>query len=143
MNETRALATRQTLTPKTWEMIQSVAPVMQKARLFGVSSTEQAAAIMLKGHELGIGLAASFEFIVVIQGKPSLVPRGALALVLQSDLLEGMKVSDEPNACTVWMKRKGGLEYQLTYTLEQAQKAGLVKPNSAWESYGPNMLRWR
>ena len=142
MSETRAMTTRN-LTPDVWHMIEAVAPVIHKSRLFGVTSPEAAAAIALKGYELGFGIAASFEFIVVIQGKPALIPRGALALVLQSGLLEGMEIKDEPNACTVWMKRKSGIEYRLTYTMEQARKAGLVKPNSAWESYGPNMLRWR
>ncbi len=142
MAETRALVTRN-LTLDTWRMIEAVAPVIHKSRLFGVTSPEAAAAIALKGYELGFGIAASFEFIVVIQGKPALIPRGALALVLQSGLLESMEIKDEPTACTVRMKRKGGIEYQLTYTMEQARKAGLVKPNSAWESYGPNMLRWR
>ena len=136
------LAVRQ-LTPTVWQTIQAVAPSMHQSRLFGVTSPEQAAAIMLKGFELGIGLAASFEFIITVQGKPSLIPRGALALIHRSGELAGMKIEDKPDSCTVTMKRKGGFEYTLTYSLEDAKRAGLVKPGSAWEAYGPNMLRWR
>ena len=54
------------LTPSTWEMITAMAPAMHASRFFGVSSPEQASAIMIKGYELGLGLAASFEFITVI-----------------------------------------------------------------------------
>lgn len=139
---TRELAIRP-LTPDIWRMIESIAPVLHRSRLFGVTSPEAAAAIALKGYELGLGIAASFELIQVIQGKPTLSPRGALALILQSGLLDGIKIDDQTDRCTVYMKRKDGLEYQLTYTIEDAKKAGLVKPDSAWEKYGPNMLRWR
>jgi len=136
------LAVRQ-LTPTVWQTIQAVAPSMHQSRLFGVTNPEQACVIMLKGFELGLGLAASFEFVQVVMGKPALSPKGALALIHRSGELAGMKIEDKPDSCTVTMKRKGGFEYTLTYTLEDAKRAGLVKPGSAWEAYGPNMLRWR
>ena len=144
-----ALATRQQLNPTIWETITAVAPVMKDSRLFGVSTEAQAAAIMSKGYELGLTLTASFEFITVIQGKPTLSPRGALALVQQSGLLAAMKIEDlkddkgQPSACRVSMKRAGGFEYMAEFTMEDAKRAGLVKPDSAWQSYPANMLRWR
>jgi hypothetical protein len=140
---TTALIVSKPLTPSTWEMISSIAPAMHQSRLFGVASAEQAMAIMLKGYELGLSLTASFEFVQVVQGRPALSPRGALALILQSPELEDMKIEDKPGACTVWMKRKNGFEYTCTYTLEDAKKAGLVKDDSGWKKYEANMLRWR
>ena len=105
---------------------------------------------MAKGFELGLTLTASFEFITVIQGKPTLSPRGALALVQQSGLLESMKIEETkdannggPYACTVYMKRKGGFEYTASFSMEDAKRAGLVKSGGAWEAYPSNMLRWR
>lgn len=149
MSSTTALATRQQLNPSIWETIQAVAPVMKDSRLFGVSTEAQAAAIMAKGFELGLTLTASFEFITVIQGKPTLSPRGALALVQQSGLLESMKIEETkdakgaPAACTVYMKRRGGFEYTASFSMADAQRADLVKKGSAWETYPSNMLRWR
>ena len=35
------------------------------------------------------------------------------------------------------------MAYTLTYTMDDARRAGLVKPDSAWETYPANMLRWR
>ena len=137
------------LTPDTWGMIEKIAPVMQKSRLFGVATAEQAMAIMLKGHELGLQLAASFEFVVVIQDKPSLIPRGALALILNSSEYASMSIDDQrtdkgqPTACVVTMKRKNGFSYTATYTMEDAQRADLIKPGSGWAKYPANMLRWR
>ncbi len=147
--ETSALTIYRPLTPDTWQMIQSVAPAMHQARLFGVASAEQAMAVMLKGYELGLGLAASFEFIQVVEGKPAISPRGALALIMQSPLCAGVRIDDiqdekgNPTACTVWMKRTNGFEYTVTWTMEDARRAGLVKAKGAWESYPANLLRWR
>lgn len=137
------LAAQRELTPTQWEMITAIAPTMHKARLFGVSSPEQAAAIMLKGYELGLGLTASFEFVHVIQGKPTLSPRGALALILQHRECAGVEIADGNDACTVTMKRTNGFSYTATFTLKDAEVAGLVKPDSGWAKYPANMLRWR
>jgi len=140
---------RNQLTPSTWQMIEAVAPAMHQARLFGVSSPEQAMAIMLKGHELGLGLTASFEFIHVIENKPALSPRGALALVLAHPEYDGIEIQDKadakgnPTACTVQLKRKNGLCYEITWTMEDAKRAGIVKSGGNWEKYPANMLRWR
>lgn len=148
---TTALAVRvpQQLNGDIWQTITAVAPVMKDSRLFGMATEAQAMAVMAKGYELGLTLTASFEFIQVIEGKPALTPRGALALVMQSGLLENLKIEDlkdgagVPSACRVTMKRRGGFEYVAEFTMEDAKRAGLVKPNGAWEKYPANMLRWR
>ena len=130
-------------------MISAVAPAMHGARLFGVSNAEQAAAIMLKGYELGLGLTASFEFVQVVQGKPTLSPRGMLALIQTSPECAGIKVVDDvdpkgqPYSCTVTMKRRNGFEYTTSFTMDDAKRAGVVKPDGAWTTYPANMLRWR
>ena len=149
MNTTALAVRKQELNFDIWQTITAVAPVMKDSRLFGVASAEQAMAIMAKGYEMGLTLTASFEFISVIQGKPTLSPRGALALVQQSDLLTGIKIEDvkddkgAPYACRVWMRRKSGFEYTAEFTMDDAKRAGLVKPDGAWTTYPANMLRWR
>jgi hypothetical protein len=137
------------LTPETWQMIAAVAPAMHQARLFGIANPEQGMAIMLKGYELGLGLTASFEFVQVIQGRPTLSPRGMLALIQQSPECVGLKVEDiaddkgAPYGCRVTMKRRNGFEYTATFTMDDARRAGLVKAGGGWESYPANMCRWR
>lgn len=144
-----AIVVRQQLSPSVWEMITSVAPALHQSRLFGVSSADQAKAIMLKGYELGLSLTASFEFIQVVMGKPTISPRGALALILSSPLCDGVKIEDQadakgnPTGCRVWMKRGNGFEYTVTWTMADAEKAGVIKPDSGWSNYPANMLRWR
>lgn len=137
------------LTPQIWQMISQMAPVMWKSRLFGVVSQDAAAAIMLKGYELGLSITASFEFIHVIQGKPGLSPRGALALLHSHPDIEKVEIkrltkedgSYLGHSCTI--KRKNGFEYTAQFTLEDAKRAGLVKPDSGWIKYPEQMCMWR
>lgn len=141
-------ATRE-LTPSIWKMIETMAPVMYKAHLFGVTGPEQAAAIMLKGYELGLSITASFEFIQVIDGKPGLAPRGAMALLHSNPLLKEIKITRLENGgkftgYECFMSRAdNGFSHTSRFTLEMAQRAGLVKPNSNWQKYEENMCLWR
>jgi len=136
------------VTGNVWQVIKDIAPVAQASRMFAVSE-EQAAIVMLKGHELGLGLVAAFEFIHVINGKPSISPKGALALIHQSGELDSLSIidneDDQGNAlsCSVVMRRTNGVEYGTTYSVADAAKAGLIKPEGAWTTYPGNMCRWR
>ena len=145
---TTSLAVRE-LTPNVVEMAVMLAPIFKDSRLFGVATEAQAAAICLKGYELGLSLTASFELIHVIDSKPTISPRGALALILNSPLLENLEIKDEsdskgvPTACTVTMKRKNGFSYTARFSMEDAKRANLIKSGSGWEKYPANMLRAR
>jgi len=100
------------------------------------------------------------KFLHIIDGKPSLAPAGAWALVLSSGLLEDYEINDQvdeggrPTACTVTVKRRGlSKPYSVTYTLDDARAAGLtegslkangeIRKAGNWEKYTANMLRWR
>ena len=148
-NEAKALVPYQALTPQTWQMIMAVAEPIHKSRLFGTSSPEQAAAIMLKGYEMGLSLTSSFEFIDSFLGKTGLKPRGALALIQQSPLCARLEIEDQdddqgtPWACRVTMERTNGFSYTVTVTMDDARRADLVKEKGNWEHWPANMLRWR
>ena len=158
MNNDNALVLSQNreLTPAVWGMLKEIAPVMHVSRLFGMSSPEQATAIMLKGYELGLSVTASFEFVQVVEGKPSLSPRGALALIQSKGILDALKISDIMKddkyfGAECYMKR-GNTEYTARFTLDDAKRAQLTEgsPTSTgkrgygnWEKYPTNMCTWR
>jgi hypothetical protein len=140
-------ATRE-LTPGIWQMIEKMAPVMHRAHLFGVTSPDQAAAIMLKGYELGLSMTASFELVQVIQGKPALSPRGAMAILLSSPLQNGIRIvrlEDKGKfvGYECYMERTNGFGHTARFTMQDAQIAGLIKPDSGWQKYPENMCLWR
>jgi hypothetical protein len=121
-------------------------------RFMGITK-ESAVSVYLKGWELGFKMTAAPEFIYPIQGKPALSPRGHLALIHNSGIFQGdgcFRVKDlrddkgKPVGCTVYMKRgDSNVEYEITFTLDEAKAAGLIKSDSGWEKYPSNMCRWR
>ena len=137
------------VTPTIWNMIKEMAPVMHQARLFGVASPEAAAATMLKGYEIGIGFTASFELIQVVMGKPALSPRGALALLHNAPEISKITItrlvdgSGKFSGYECYMKRTNGFDFTARWTMEDARRAGLVKPDSGWTNYPENMCMWR
>ncbi len=153
-----AVIEKHELTPAIWDMITGMAPVMHNSRLFGVASQDQAAAIMLKGYELGLPVTASFEFINIIDGKPTLSPRGALALINSKDVLDEYKLNrlTEPKTgaffgyeCTM---KRGKTSFTARFTMDDARRAQLTEgsPTSSgkrgygnWEKYPENMCMWR
>lgn len=129
-------------------LIWALAPAWTESKWFGIRSAESAVVVMAKAFELGFPITTAFEYIYVIttQGGTRLVlsPKGALALIYRSRLMLKFEVKEKPGSCTVFMSRKdNGYGFELTYTLDMAKAAGLVKPKGAWESYPQNMLRWR
>lgn len=117
--------------------------IMHTSRLFKTDNAEGAAAIMLKGYELGLPMTAAFDFIHNIKGKLSLSPAGALALIHASGQLKELTFDEQPDSCTVTMTRTNGITYTSKFTMAMAAQADLIKPGGNWTSYPANMLRWR
>jgi len=156
--EEKYLIAQSQTTMETVQVIQSLAPIVAAARMFGVSES-QAAVVMLTGHELGIGLAAAFQFVHVIDSKPSISPKGLLAMIHRSGLVD-VKVTRLPEdkakpliGYECWMKRRSsGFGHTARFTLEDATRALLTEgsPTSGgkrgygnWEKYPENMCMWR
>ena len=144
-----ALMSSREMSIGVWHMINTVANDVYRSRLFPVSSPQQAAAIMLKGYEIGLGLMASFEFVQVVKGHVGLSPKGALALLHNNTRITKIKLTrltDEKHKfigyeCT--MTRDSGFSHTERWTLDDAVIAGLMKPDSNWEKYPENMCKWR
>jgi len=141
------LSSERFVTPGVLDMFDRMAPVLATSRLMGVTRKEEAYAIMLKGYEIGLSITASFEFVQVIQGKPSLTPRGAMALLLSSKAVkvEINRLADKDKfigyECV--MIRDTGFTHTARFTMADAERAQLVKPDSGWAKYPENMCMWR
>ena len=141
------LSSERFVTPAVLDMFDRMAPVLARSRLMGVMRTEEAYAIMLKGYEIGLSITASFEFVQVIQGKPSLTPRGAMALLLSSKAVkvEINRLADKDKfiGYECIMTRDTGFTHTARFTMADAERAQLVKPDSGWQKYPENMAMWR
>lgn len=142
------VAYNRVVSPTEWQTIREIAPAMHQARLFGVNSADQAAAIMLTGYEVGFGLTAAFEFIQIIKGKPSISPRGMMALIHRSGELKSFDLTEiqkngKFHGYSCRMERKSGFAFSDSFTLDDARNADLMKDDSGWIKYPKNMCRWR
>lgn len=133
-----------TLDVSTLTLIQMLAPSFHACRWYGLTSPEQAIVLMTKAVELSIPYTAAFDFFDVIEGKPTLKPKGALALIYRSRLVDVLKIEQLPDRCTIVMKRRDqDLTYTSIFTVEDAERAGLIKPDksgAAWNKWLPDML---
>ena len=94
-------------------------------RFQGEDKAEDATAAMLYGMELGLNPIQSLQRVIPIHGMPSLEARTMVAL-LQA---KGYKVktrAQSDDSVTVWGKDLDGEEYETTWTIERATKAGYV-----------------
>jgi hypothetical protein len=111
---------------------------------------------ILTGYELGLPMMSALKYVYAIPTAGgttmSLAPKAVLALIYNSGIVEDFEIIDmedeggNPVGCTVIGKRKdnwSGDPYEATFTLEDAEKAGILKAGGAWESYPANMCRWR
>ena len=132
-----------------WELIQRQCKAFLESNYLPdhIQNLAQAITIAWKGHELGIQPLQAFSSITVIKGKPCLSSELMLALIYQR--VKGAKVTFKTPAdkqhleCTVEMQRSGGEAQSFRFSIEDAKRADLIKPNSAWLKYPASMLRAR
>jgi len=107
-----------------------------------IKTPAQAVAIILTGQELGLPPMKSLRLINVIQGKPCLAAELQLALFKQRGGRAQWVASDESHA-TITLTHPNGDTHTETFTLADADRAGLLKKGGNWTTYPKIMLRWR
>lgn len=116
-----------------------------------VNSPEKAVVIAMKGKELGLATMASFDFIDVIAGKPSLKPKSMAALVRKGGVKyktikdfepivdsNGNKIDYE----TIIRFYRDGIEEDVKYTYKDATLMGLTGKDN-WKKQPGVMMYWR
>jgi len=96
--------------------------------------------IMLAAREYGIKPAQALNGgLQIIEGKVELSARMMSALIRKAG--HELKIEDGENFCKVWGKRRDtGEEHEVKYTMEMAQRAGLIKDKGAWKKTQEDML---
>jgi hypothetical protein len=109
------------------------------------SKPDAVCAVILYGHELGLGPMQSLNTINIIGGRPSLSPEGMRALVLSAG--HRIRVSGDDESATAQCHRREWPADEWTshtFTMADAQRADLVgKPGSSWKKYPRAMLMAR
>jgi hypothetical protein len=105
---------------------------------------QDALIVLMAGRELGFAPMQSMRMLSVIKGKVTLSADATVALVRRSgECIEWRCVETTAQRATYTTRRKGDTEpTTLTWTIEQAQRAGLAG-GQGWRSYPEAMLRAR
>ncbi len=108
-----------------------------------IDTTEKAVAVMLKGRELGWPPMRAFQYIHIIEGKPTLAAEGMLALIY--DLVPGaiIRIVETTNErCVIDAARPGQPPTRFIFSIEDAQRAQVMGKDN-WRKYPRAMLRAR
>jgi len=95
------------------------------------------------GLQLGIPMTQAIQDIAVVNGRPTLYGDGLLAAVQGHKDYEYIKEVGDEKSATCTLKRRGHDECTVTFTQEDAKKAGLWGKPGPWLSYPKRMLQMR
>lgn len=108
-----------------------------------VNTAEKALAIIMAGQELNIPPMTALQNIYVVDQKPTMAAKFMLARInmyYPGTMVEYPEQSAEK--CTIRVTKPGGKPQTFTWTIQQAQKAGLARKDN-WQKYPEAMLRNR
>jgi hypothetical protein len=128
-----------------WRALKEQAQIALSSRYLpkAIATPEQAITIAMAGRELGLSPMTSFRSIHLIEGK----------ITMSADLMAGLALSRIPGArldvvhtdngrSVVEAQRPGSKPVTITFTIEDAQRAGLTGKDN-WKKYPAAMLRAR
>ncbi len=100
------------------------------------------------GAELGLAPMQAIQNIAVINGRPSLWGDAMLAVVMAHPAYQSIEEMDlaaitEVGYATCILSRKGAKPHTSTFSVEDAQTAGLWKKKGPWTQYPSRMLLLR
>lgn len=107
----------------------------------GIKTPEAAAIIGLKAYELGIPLMEGFAHIHVINGKPTISREMMQTLVTQNipgAMIEILESTDK--ICKAQGTRPKHKPMVLSFSIEDAKRAGLLAKPGPWQQYPAAML---
>ncbi len=136
------------MTREEYELLWQLAERVARSAYYGRLSRDQAFLLMAYGRELGLAPLTALDLLHVINGRPALSPRGALALLHRSPAIRSVeleRLTDGNGQFTGYratITRNNGASYDAEWTLADAERAGLLR-NPQWRQYPEQMCLWR
>jgi len=134
------------LSVENFEHYMSVATQLSKSSLVPKGMMGKPADILLAmemGLQLGIPMTQAIQDIAVINGKPTMYGDGLLAAVQGHRDYEYIRETSDDKSATCVLKRRGHDECSVTFTQEDAKKAGLWGKPGPWSQYPKRMMQMR
>lgn len=123
---------------ETWRL----ATAFYQAQLFPqYANAQQIMTIMLMAYEDGIGVATALQHAYPVHGRLS---HSATYLLMRAEASGTVEVFDVVTStdreCVIKCKRRGRAECVVKFTVDDAERAGLIKPGSNWKKWPIEML---
>lgn len=127
-----------------WQTILGLAGALVKSGFLPptIKNAEAAAAIILKGREIGIPPMHAFAHVAVIQGRPTCSAELQLALLARGGVAWTVHKQGDDGEAVIEFRRPGFGPFVSRWTMEDAKRAGLVGKDN-WKNYPAAMLRAR
>jgi len=122
--------------------LERAAMVVVKSGLFPAKQKEQAMVLMLQAQADGSHPMKAIQEYHIIGNRPALRADAMLARFQAAGGKVEWHTLTETEASATFSHPQGG-SVTITWTIEMAKKAGLVKPNSGWTKFPRAMLRSR
>ena len=131
---------KQLVVMNDFDTMQKASMALFKSGYFSdVKSEAQAIVKVMAGRELGLPAFASMAGIHIIQGKPAL-GSNVIATLIDNDPRYDYKVKKhDAKECVIDFYRNGELHGTSTFTIDEANTAGLTN-NPSWKKFPSDML---
>lgn len=137
---------RFSLTPKSLDEAMRFAEILSESTIVPKDFARNPGNILVAiqwGLELGLQPMQAMQNIAVINGRPSLWGDAVIGIVRSSPVCEYIYESDDGDTATCRVKRRGEDEQIRTFSMEDAQKAGLQGKQGPWTQYPKRMRQMR
>lgn len=133
--------------PRNMLEVRALANFLSKSKFIPQSfrgDLNTAVMLIVTCKQYGLPITALSE-VMEVNGKVGFWGRTKLGIVLKSGVCEYIVPEEQTDKkCTIITQRKGWPKpVSITYTLEQAEKAGLLARSDAWKKHPSDMLYWR
>ena len=133
--------------PKNMLEVRALANFLSRSKFIPQSfrgDLNTAVMLIVTCKQYGLPITALSE-VMEVNGKVGFWGRTKLGIVLKSGVCEYIIPTEQTDKkCTVETQRKGWPKpVSITYTLDQAEKAGLLARSDAWKKHPSDMLYWR
>jgi len=129
------------LTTRSFAEIQNMGDAFSKSGMFpDIKSASQAIVKIQAGAEMGLPPFYAMSKIYIVQGRLMVGAEALGAMVKRSGRYDYRVFLLNDNACELIFTDGGKETYLSKFTIEDARKAGLIKPGSGWEKFPRAML---
>src|SRR5262249_52441561 len=103
----------------------------------GLDTSQKCGLVLLKAMELGVPLTTAYEFFYVTNGRLGVMGQMVRALVNSKCEGDGYihVEKSSPTGATCVGYRRGQKPVRVTFTIEDAKRAGLLEKNANWKQY--------